>query len=405
MKHASALIVGVGGLGCPAAAYLAGAGVGRIGLVDGDVVEISNLHRQILHSVDTLEYMKVESARNRLKRSHSRQSPKLLCLALTVSRMNPEVQYVSHKFHLTPSIAVDLFRQYDVILDCTDHPTSRYLTSDAAVLASRPLISASALKSEGQLMVLNNPPSDRSISSASSHCYRCVFPKPPPAESVTTCGEGGILGPVVGAMGVLMAVETLKILLEFPLHQSAKPTMLLYSAFNEQSFRTIRLGGPRKDCASCSSKHTITEDSLRSGALDYAAFCGVRNPLDLIPVYQRLSATEYDNLRSASAEPHILIDVREKTQFDMAHLKDSINIPLYEIQNQPQDAIGQIHRSSAMLLNSDHNVPIYFICRFGNDSQLAVDHLCKSTPDLPARDIRGGLNAWRREIDSGFPDY
>ena len=331
---------------------------------------------------------------------------------LIVVSINPKVQYVAHDFHLTPCDAVDLFRRYDVILDCTDHPTSRYLISDAAVLAFTPLVSASALKTEGQLMVLNDPPLAPSVPSRASHCYRCVFPKPPPAESVTTCGEGGVLGPVVGVMGVLMATEALKLLLEHPKNEEAisqkppaKPTMLLYSAFSDQPFRTIRLGGRRKDCLSCSSKSIITEESLKSGSLDYSAFCGVRLPPNLIPPDQRISVIEYKHLRSASAKPHVLVDVREKTQFGLAHLKDSINVPLYDIQNEPLQALAKIRKTREKLSTSYDKTPVYFICRFGNDSQLAMHQLCETASDLQARDVRGGLDAWRREVDPRFPEY
>ena len=336
----------------------------------------------------------------------------VLQLELIKYRINSRVQFAAHSFPLAACNAIDLFKQYDVILDCTDHPTSRYLVSDAAVLASRPLVSASALKTEGQLMVLNNPSSNNSTSSSNTHCYRCIFPKPPPPESITTCGEGGILGPVVGVMGVLMATEVIKLLLEAPKNEEdtsqtppAKPTMLLYSAFSDQRFRTIRLGGRRQDCPSCSSKRTITEESLRSGSLDYVAFCGGRSSPNCLAAHQRISATDYRDVRSASAERHLLIDVREKTQFDLAHLTGSVNIPLYDIQNEPLESIQKIRGAKGTLPGSSDDTPTYFICRFGNDSQLAVHQLCDRNESLQARDICGGLDAWRRQVDPGFPEY
>ncbi|KAI4242812.1 MAG: hypothetical protein L6R42_010910 [Xanthoria sp. 1 TBL-2021] len=194
LKKASALIVGVGGLGSPAAAYLAGAGVGTIGLMDGDVVEISNLHRQIIHSTSTIGDYKVDSA------------------ARYLQQLNPLPKYKTYPDFINSKNALRLFEQYDLILDCTDHPATRYLISDAAVLTGKPLISASALGMEGQLLVLNDTwqVKDRQ---PGRYCYRCVFPKPPPAETVLTCGEGGIFGPVVGVMGVLMATTALRTLI------------------------------------------------------------------------------------------------------------------------------------------------------------------------------------------------
>ena len=346
---------------------------------------------------------------------------RLLYQMLIHFRINPRIQYITHNGHLIPDQAVDLLRQYDVILDCTDHPTSRYMISDAAVLAQRSLVTASALKTEGQLMVLNNPPSGICNPTDSGHCYRCVFPKPPPPESVMTCGEGGILGPVVGVMGVLMATEALKLLLQSPENGNAssqraiaKPTMLLYSAFSDPPFRTVRLGGRRKDCASCSLNPTITLESLQSGSLDYAAFCGVRLSQDLVPDRERISAIEYQRIRSESTESHVLVDVREKTHFDLAHLKGSINIPFSDIRQSPLKCMEDIDTAIDTSPTIDKDAQVYLICRFGNDSQIAMTEFRKAVAYLPlasrhfhsvVADVRGGLDAWRLEVDSGFPHY
>ena len=277
-------------------------------------------------------------------------------------------------------------------------------------------------------MVLNNPTADFHNSTSSGHCYRCVFPKPPPPESVTSCGEGGILGPVVGVMGVLMATETLKLLLPALNPQStlkdgkssqtppAKPTMLLYSALSDQPFRTVRLGGRRKDCASCSPNRTITLESLRSGSLDYTAFCGVRSPIGhLIPEEQRVSATEYQRIRSdPTSKSHLLIDVREKPHFDLAHLKSSINMPFSEVRRDPLKCLEDIYANADRKSALDGSAPIYLICRLGNDSQVAMNELREaarnSSSDSRAShpfvaDVRGGLDAWRCEVDLGFPDF
>ena len=270
-------------------------------------------------------------------------------------------------------------------------------------------------------MVLNNPPSGTCSPTSAGHCYRCVFPKPPPTESVMTCGEGGILGPVVGVMGVLMAIEALKLLLK-PFEDRkcslqnppAKPTMLLYSAFNDPPFRTVRLGGRRKDCASCSQNPNITVQSLQSGSLDYAAFCGVRNSQDLAPDRERVSAKEYLRIRSNSAKPHLLVDVREKTHYDLAHLKGSINIPFSDIRQDPLKSLEEIDAAIDADSTVDSTLPMYLVCRFGNDSQIAMTEFREAMARSPlaskhnhpiVADVRGGLDAWRREVDSGFPDY
>ena len=267
-------------------------------------------------------------------------------------------------------------------------------------------------------MVLNNPPSGTCTPPDTGHCYRCVFPKPPPAESVMTCGEGGILGPVVGVMGVLMATEVLKLLLVSASETGngtlqkppPKPTMLLYSAFSDPPFRTVRLGGRRKDCASCSPNPTVTLNSLHSGSLDYAAFCGVRLNQDLIPDEERISAKEYQRIRSDSTKSHVLLDVRERNHFDIAHLKGSKNVPFSDIRENSLRCLEDIDASPVM----DKNAPVYLICRLGNDSQVAIHEFRNAVARLPSisrhslrivADVRGGLDAWRREVDSEFPDY
>lgn len=393
LKNASVLIVGVGGLGCPAATYLAGAGVGKIGLIDGDTVELSNLHRQILHTEKWLGLGKVDSAVHNL------------------TNRNSLSQYVAHHYSLDPNIAVETMRNYDLILDCTDRPSTRYLVSDAAVLAGKPVITASALRTEGQLMVLNNPP--KSHDNPGGFCYRCVFPKPPPAESVLTCGEGGILGPVVGVMGVLMAMEALKVFQEdeyqYPTKESYEPvppSLLLYSAYNDRPFRSIKLRGKRKGCPSCSDTATITQDSLP----EYGAFCALDSPAALISTC-RISAKEYSKVREATGSPHILVDVREKVQFDICHLKGSINLPYSDISRDPEASIDRL----AETINGDPNIAdgssLYLICRYGNDSQLAANkfkELSRFRPHAKYEcrgDIAGGLRAWSQSVDPNFPEY
>lgn len=284
------------------------------------------------------------------------------------------------------------------------------MISDAAVIAGKPLVSASALRTEGQLLILNNPPSTNGATDG-GFCYRCVFPKAPPAASVKSCGEGGILGPVVGAMGVLMAVETIKIIAVDPgTHNPiiTTPTLLLYSAYSHPPFRSIRLRGKRLDCPSCSASSTITRESLKSGSLDYEFFCGLVSSSDILSSEERLSAKEYKETIKDTGTVHTLIDVREKPQYDICHLGNSINIPFSEIISSYSGGGLPRENSAVQQLIEDMRIPrpIYFICRHGNDSQLAVRKL-KNTPGYEGgvRDIKGGLTAWSKEVDLGFPEY
>ncbi|KAL8953857.1 MAG: hypothetical protein Q9222_000303 [Ikaeria aurantiellina] len=386
LKKSSILIIGLGGLGCPAAAYLAGAGVGTIGLVDGDRVETSNLHRQVIHSSMTVGKYKVDSAVQYLK------------------QLNHWPQYKAFPEHLNPENAVQLFEQYDLILDCTDHPAARYLISDSAVLADKPLVSASALGTEGQLLVLNDV--------SHPYCYRCVFPKPPPPDSVLSCGEGGILGPVVGVMGVLMATAALKALIRLPDDAVEKqPSMLLYSAYSEPSFRTIRLKGKRNGCSSCSDNALITRDALISGSLDYNTFCGSRNETDFLGPHRRVPPADFAQLLR---EKDVKVwDVRPAVEYNLGHIDGSLSWPLGTISNQkslhPPDVDFSIDETSTTANVDEGNIfegqKNIIICRHGNDSQKAVKLLEQRFPKCVIRDVKGGLEAWRRDVDPSFPDY
>lgn len=464
LRSSAVLIVGAGGLGCPAAAYIAGAGVGTLGIVDGDTVEESNLHRQILHSTSKVGMSKVESALNNLK------------------SLNPNVRYYSYNTRLSPQNALDIFSEYDLILDCTDTPASRYLISDTCVLLGKPLVSASALRTEGQLMILNNPPRAPGDPSGGP-CYRCVFPKPPPAESVVSCGEGGILGPVVGVMGVLQALEAIKLIaagIEKPQSPpedtmmeidgaspdssgrqqstgstNSKPSLLLFSAYSNLQFRSFGLRTRKPKCAACSAHATVTPEALMSGSMDYVQFCGAVSPVDALAPEERISALDYEQARAtslisgvngssplangSSGAQHILLDVREKVQFDLAHLDGSINIPFSDIvatsvptaatpvsastpatpatgstgspSSPKQAGGGEEQRPSwlAELQKLPAEQPIVVTCRLGNDSQLAVRKMKALGLDDGGKrkivDVRGGLKAWRETVDADFPDY
>jgi adenylyltransferase/sulfurtransferase len=332
------------------------------------------------------------------------------------SRLNPHIRYVAHREHSTPHTALATMKDYDLILDCTDHPSSRYLISDSAVLSGKILISGSALRTEGQLMVLNNPPNG-SQDRPRGPCYRCVFPRPPPADTVISCGDGGILGPVVGVIGVLMALKAIQLLTAGakrgyenetqPLDD--QPTMLLFSAYTNPPFRQIRLCGKRKNCVACSSSPKISADSLTSGSLDYKVLCGMKTPVQTLNPDERIEAKELHKILNGDQKSRILLDVRDRTQFSICNLPGTINIPFSDIQAMSKVTTKEKSKSLALLEEIDPDTPIYTVCRFGNDSQLAVRKLKELGLDNGGErwigDVRGGYRAWKRQVDPHWPEY
>ena len=400
LRKSSVLIVGLGGLGCPAAAYITGAGVRKLGLIDGDEVETSNLHRQIAHSTSRVGESKVWSARQYL------------------SDLNPNVDIKSLSEQLEAKNAVSIFKNYDLILDCTDNPASRYLTSDAAVLAGKPLVSASALAREGQLLVLNNPPSEPG-SDKGGFCYRCVFPRPPPADTVLSCGEGGILGPIVGTMGTMMATHAIHLLAKDKTPEDgASNCFWLYNPFSINPMRTVRIKGKRPDCISCSTKATITEKSLLDGTTDYNAFCGVRTSNRSPPPHQLPPTQLRERYREQDDQCRVLIDVQEPQHFSIATLPSAHNLPISKLEllagRSRTDFSHELTKDkplSYILQNADE---IYFICRHGNDSQRAAQlwreihrrqdpAFAKFKPNII--DVRGGIEACKKELGLNLPDY
>ena len=334
-------------------------------------------------------------------------------------RLNPNVHLIAYPTHLTPTNALATMEDYNLVLDCTDHPASRYLISDAAVLSGKPLISGSALRTEGQLMVLNNPPST-SHQEVGGPCYRCIFPKPPPIESVVSCGDGGILGPVVGVIGVLMALEAIKLIVSGDTYsltsdKNVAPSMLLYSAYNTPPFRQVRLRGKRPKCTGCSTSGSITKHILNSGSIDYKVMCGITSPLDVLKQDERIHVRELKNNLDAGNKPHILLDVRDETQYGICNLEGSVNVPISAIEGMTgsrdivQNSDPTINRFIASLEHLPFDAPIYTICRLGNDSQLVVRKLKSLGYDNDGQrwigDIKGGYRAWRQHVDPEWPEY
>jgi adenylyltransferase/sulfurtransferase len=344
-----------------------------------------------------------------------------------VLSLNPNVRLIPHTARLTPETAISTFKDYDLVLDCTDTPASRYLISDTCVLLGKILISASALRIDGQLMVLNNPPLPPGNTSGGP-CYRCVFPKPPPPESVVSCGDGGILGPVVGVMGVLQALEAIKVLTQQSQSPSLAPTdppsLLIFSAYSNPQFRSIRLRSRKAKCAACSSEATISAEALQSGSLDYVQFCGSVGPVTALTPQERISPVNFAKLRSgvnpftgrvSSSDSHILVDTREQVQFELGNIDGSVNIPFSKIETtlpKTLDVQGHDMGTDGNDWTTDlrrSEKPIFVLCRRGNDSQLSVQKMKELGLDAGGNrfigDIRGGLEAWRKDVDPDLPDY
>ncbi|KAJ3572552.1 hypothetical protein NP233_g3000 [Leucocoprinus birnbaumii] len=383
LKQSSVVVVGAGGLGCPALQYLAAAGVGTIGIIDDDIVELSNLQRQILHAESSLGIPKAESAADSAKRW-------ALCkhihtLELMRIRINSSIRVDVIKDRLTAQNALDILCGYDIILDCTDNAPTRYLLSDASVILKKPLVSGAAQKYEGQLVIYSLGPD--------GPCYRCLFPKPPAPEAAGTCEETGILGVVTGIIGNLQALETIKLLTG--LHEM-KPSMLLFSALGTPPFRSIKLRSRKADCVACGNKDFNLSMIMET---DYVQVCGGPRPdwvqLGLANGHAGHRATVQD-LKKLLDEGQTLnlIDVRPSTEFGICQLASARGVPLHELVAKPES-----------YLPADRNTPTYILCRLGNDSQIAADALRSSRPNCEIRDVIGGLRAWSKEIDPNFPIY
>ncbi|KAH8305416.1 hypothetical protein KR018_002823, partial [Drosophila ironensis] len=365
LKNASVLIVGMGGLGCPAAQYLAAAGCGSLGLIDHDVVEPNNFHRQILHANQRCGLSKVESAK------------------IALLELNPHCKIRCHKGLLDSNNAMLLIQSFDVVLDCSDNVATRYLLNDACVILRKPLVSGSALKMDGQLTVYGY---------ANGPCYRCIYPVPPPPEAVTNCGDGGVLGPVTGTIGAMQALEAIKIIVG--LGDVLSGRLLIFDG-SSCLFRNIRIRAKRPNCHVCSAQPLINE------LIDYEMFCGMHatdkdHPLQLLFGEERMSALKYR--KTLQQHPHLLIDVRQTAEFEICQLPEAVNVPLAQILDD-----SYLKRFATEL--QDKTLPIIMVCRRGNDSQIAVQHVRNRFPEHSVRDLVGGLHAWAEYVDANFPVY
>ncbi|KAH9941356.1 hypothetical protein B0H21DRAFT_553126 [Amylocystis lapponica] len=378
LQQASVVVVGAGGLGCPALQYLAAAGVGRIGIIDHDVVELSNLQRQVLHTEDRIGMHKVFSA------------------AAAVQQINSRVHVEPVTTALTSTNALTLLASYDVLLDCTDNLSTRYLLSDVAVRLGRPLVSGAAQQFDGQLATYALPPG--------GPCFRCLFPRPPAPETVGSCAELGVLGAVTGVVGTLQALEAIKLITGM---HDRQPTLLMYSALVSPPFRSVKLRSRRKTCAACG------DEGERVGAIDetdYVAFCGGVRPdweaRGLIggDADCRIRGTELKTTLDSRRDV-LVIDVRPRTEFGICHLPGSINIPIKDLTADPSAHIPPQIPEDGMGSAGGKIRETYVVCRLGNDSQIAVEAIRSVYAQGVVKDLVGGLKAWAKEVDPTFPVY
>jgi sulfur-carrier protein adenylyltransferase/sulfurtransferase len=354
LKGSSALIIGTGGLGSPVSLYLAAAGVGRIGLVDFDVVDSSNLQRQIIYGTGTLGKLKVESARDRLV------------------DLNPDVQVDNYNEPFTSENAMRIAQDYNILVDGTDNFPTRYLTNDVAVFLGKPNVYASIYRFDGQVSVFY---------AKEGPCYRCLFPEPPPPGLVPSCAEGGVLGVLPGTVGTIQATEALKMLLG--IGEPLIGRLLLYNAL-DMSFDFVKLKKNPK-CRVCGEQADIKEP------IDYEAFCGV-------PGHDHdegSAGAGYDitasDLSERLKQNHLkLLDVREPHELQISALPGAINIPLGSL--------------AARLPELDSAQEMVVFCKTGVRSSRALE-LLASAGFKKVKNLKGGINAWAHDIDPSLPIY
>ena len=353
LKQAKVLLVGTGGLGAPLGLYLAAAGEGRLGLVDFDVVDFTNLQRQVTFGTSDVGRPKLEAAKERL------------------SLLNPEIQIDTYETRLTSDNALDILREYDIVVDGTDNFPTRYLVNDACVLLGKPNVYGSIFRFEGQASVFGHP---------GGPCYRCLYPEPPPPGLVPSCAEGGVLGVLPGIIGAIQAMETLKLILGKG--QPLVGRLLLFNAL-AMRFRELKLQ-KNPECPICGEKRTITS------LIDYAEFCGVRGeeaPVAATTVPE-ITPRELKS-RLDRGDDLFVLDVREPHEFQICNLGGYL-IPLGEIPKRVNE------------LDSSREIVAH--CRSGKRSAEAVEFLRKAG-FRKIWNLKGGILAWSDEVDPSVPKY
>lgn len=349
LRDSSVLVIGAGGLGSPALLYLAAAGVGRIGIVDGDEVEISNLHRQVLHAAGDVGRAKVDSARERLQ------------------AIDPAISIETHVQQIVADNSRSLIRGWDLVIDGSDNFPTRYVVNDAAFFEGVPVVYGSVFRFEGQVSLFSPP---------QGPCYRCIYPSPPPAELVPNCEEGGVLGVVPGVVGVLQASEAIRYLTG--IGRSLEGRLLLVDLLSA-SFREMKI--PRnRGCALCGESPTIHEVRSTSWSCETGAEVSLNEDITPKELSERL----------ADGERPRLIDVREQWEWDLGHIEGAEHIPLAKLPSQLDQ------------LNPQEEVVVY--CRSGGRSGRAVAHM-REQGFANARNMLGGILRWSSDVDPSIPRY
>ncbi|MDR0871359.1 MAG: molybdopterin-synthase adenylyltransferase MoeB [Planctomycetaceae bacterium] len=353
LKDSRVLVVGTGGLGSPVDLYLAAAGIGTLGIVDYDVVDETNLQRQIVHGTRDVLRPKTASAKDRLEDT------------------NPYINVEVFDTYLTSKNALEIFKSFDVIIDGTDNFATRYLINDACVLLDKPNIYGSIFRFEGQTTVFHHQ---------NGPCLRCLYPEPPPPGLVPTCSEGGVLGVLPGIIGCIQANEAIKILLN--IGESLSGRFVLFDSL-KMKFRELKL---RKDphCPICGQNRTIHE------LIDYEEFCGLKKPKDLEPV-DSLEAVDLKTLLDETPAAVQIIDIREPHEVAMGTLPNSKYIPF-----------GQVVRRKEEFNPDVLNV---FICKIGVRSELAIRALKDAGYTGKLANLKDGTNAWARDIGDNIVVY
>ena len=358
LKAAKVLLVGTGGLGAPLGLYLAAAGIGKIGLVDFDIVDYTNLQRQVIHFTSDVGRRKIESASEKMK------------------AINPYVEIVQHEVALTSENALDILKDYDLIVDGTDNFPTRYLVNDACVLLGKPNVYGSIFRFEGQATIFAYP---------GGPCYRCLYPEPPPPGLVPSCAEGGVLGILPGTIGLIQATETVKLILG--IGEPLIGRLLLYDALG-MKFRELKLR-KNPECPVCGEHPTVTQ------LIDYHQFCGVPQAAAAPPVEEtKVNEGEIDVVELKQkidrGDDFVLIDVREPHEYKICSIPGAKLIPLGEF---PQH-VGEF----------DKNADIVIHCRSGMRSAKACSVLRQNGFEH-VRNVVGGILAWSDKVDPSVPKY
>ncbi len=355
LKAASVLLIGTGGLGSPVGMYLAAAGVGKIGLVDYDVVDESNLHRQVIHGSSSVGQLKVESAKARML------------------DINPAIEVVTYNEPFTSENAMDIARPYDILIDGTDNFPTRYLTNDVSVLLGKPNVYGSIFRFEGQASVFY---------AKEGPCYRCLFPEPPPPGLVPSCAEGGVLGILPGTIGTIQATEAIKLILG--IGDSLVGRLVLYDALS-MTIEEVKLRKNPK-CAICGEHPTI--DHL----IDYEEFCGTPGH-----DHEQAEAASHWDITVTDLEQRLqqgnhlkIIDVREPHEWEISHIEGATLIPLGTL--------------AARMNELDSAEEIVLQCKSGARSMRALE-LLRTAGFRKLKNLKGGINAWAREVDPSLPTY